>query len=131
MVDARHLDDRDGQQLLPHDRRRGGRRGDPDRTDVAGPSAASAAPPAWCSTRTPRTQANYGFDAETGDAADIQVNGVVYNASLTNYGADAPQDYWDGVGGGIPFYAGGTLQTGFGAGWPSTRGRRSPTARSP
>jgi hypothetical protein len=36
---------------------------------------------------------------------------------LTNYGGDAPQDYWDGEGGGIPFYAGGTLQTGFGAGW--------------
>jgi hypothetical protein len=65
----------------------------------------------------PGTQANYGFNAETGDAADITVTGVVYNASLTNYGADAPQDYWDGEGGGIPFYAGGTLQTGFGAGF--------------
>lgn len=65
----------------------------------------------------PNTQANYGFDAESGDAATIAINGVVYNASLTDYGADAPLDYWDGVGGGIPFYAGGTLQTGFGAGW--------------
>jgi hypothetical protein len=70
----------------------------------------------------PTQQANYGFDAETGDSATIQVNGVVYNASLSNYGASAPQDYWDGVGGGVPFYAGGTLQTGFGAGWPSTMG---------
>jgi Putative Flp pilus-assembly TadE/G-like len=67
----------------------------------------------------PGTQANYGFNAEAGDAADINVTGVVYNASLANYGADAPQDYWDGEGGGIPFYAGGTLQTGFGAGWSS------------
>ncbi len=62
------------------------------------------------------TQANYGFDAEAGDAAIINLTGVVYNASLTNYGTGAPADYWDGVGGGIPFYAGGTLQTGFGAG---------------
>jgi len=63
------------------------------------------------------TQANFGFNAEPGDAAKIQVSGVVYNASLTNYGASAPLDYWDGVGGGIPFYAGGTLQSGYGAGW--------------
>ena len=63
------------------------------------------------------TQANYGFDAESGDAASINITGLVYNASLTNYGASAPQDYWDGTGGGIPFYAGGTLQTGYGAGW--------------
>lgn len=67
----------------------------------------------------PTEQANYGFNAEPGDAATILINGVVYNASLTNYGQDAPQDYWDGVGGGIPFYAGGTLQTGYGAGWSS------------
>ena len=65
----------------------------------------------------PGTVANYGFDAETGDAADINVSGVLYNASLSNYGANAPQDYWDGEGGGIPFYSGGTLQTGFGAGF--------------
>ena len=65
----------------------------------------------------PNTQANYGFDAQAGDGADITINGVVYNASLSNYGADAPLDYWDGTGGGIPFYAGGTLQAGFGAGW--------------
>jgi hypothetical protein len=65
----------------------------------------------------PGTVANYGFDAEAGDAATIAINGVVYNASLPGYGASAPLDYWDGVGGGIPFYAGGTLQTGFGAGW--------------
>ena len=44
---------------------------------------------------------------------------MVYNASLSNYGANSPQDYWDGPGGGIPFYAGGTLQTGFGAGFPT------------
>ena len=65
----------------------------------------------------PGTQANDGFDAEAGDSAAITLNGVVYNASLSNYGADAPLDYWDGSGGGIPFYAGGTLQAGFGAGW--------------
>jgi hypothetical protein len=65
----------------------------------------------------PATQTNYGFDAETGDAATIKITGVVYNASLSNYGNNSPQDYWDGTVGGIPFYAGGTLQTGFGAGW--------------
>jgi len=65
----------------------------------------------------PNTQANYGFNAEPGDGATINITGVVYNASLSTYGANAPLDYWDGVGGGIPFYAGGTLQTGYGAGW--------------
>ncbi|HXX91823.1 MAG TPA: Tad domain-containing protein [Acidimicrobiales bacterium] len=70
----------------------------------------------------PNTQANYGFDAESGDSATITITGAVYNGSLSNYGANAPQDYWDGVGGGIPFYAGGTLQTGFGAGWASPPG---------
>ncbi len=65
----------------------------------------------------PNTAANYGFDAESSDAADIAINGVVYNASLSHYGADAPLDYWDGTGGGVPFYAGGTLQAGYGAGW--------------
>ncbi len=65
----------------------------------------------------PNTQANDGLDAESGDGADITINGVVYNASLSDYGANAPLDYWDGSGGGIPFFAGGTLQAGFGAGW--------------
>jgi hypothetical protein len=65
----------------------------------------------------PTVQANTGFDAEAGDAADVQINGVVYNNSLTNYGANAPEDFWDGTGGGIPFYAGGTLQAGYGTGW--------------
>lgn len=65
----------------------------------------------------PSTQANFGFDADSGDAATINLTGVVYNASLEDYGADAPQDFWDGTGGGIPFYAAGTLQTGYGAGW--------------
>jgi hypothetical protein len=65
----------------------------------------------------PNTQANYGFDAEAGDTATINLTGVVYNASLTSYGASAPQDFWDGVSGGVPFYAGGTLQAGYGTGW--------------
>jgi hypothetical protein len=65
----------------------------------------------------PNTQANDGFDAEAGDAATIAITGVVYNASLTDDGAEAPLDYWDGVGGGVPFYAGGTLQAGYGTGW--------------
>jgi hypothetical protein len=65
----------------------------------------------------PSTQANYGFNAEPGDAATINLTGVVYNASLADYGADSPLDYWDGIGGGVPFYAGGTLQTGYGTGW--------------
>jgi hypothetical protein len=63
------------------------------------------------------TEANYGFNAESNDAATINVTGVVYDASIKSYGANAPLDYWDGTGGGIPFYAGGTLQTGYGAGW--------------
>lgn len=70
----------------------------------------------------PQTPANYGFNAEPGDAATIQINGVVYNASLPFYGTTSPQDFWDGFGGGIPFYAGGTLQTGYGAGWPASPG---------
>jgi hypothetical protein len=70
----------------------------------------------------PGTQANFGFDAEPADAATIAVNGVVYNASLADYGASSPLDYWDGRGGGIPFYAGGTLQAGYGAGWAATPG---------
>ncbi|HEV3234705.1 MAG TPA: pilus assembly protein TadG-related protein [Candidatus Dormibacteraeota bacterium] len=67
----------------------------------------------------PATQANFGFDALSGDAAAVSVTGVIYNASLSNYGANAPLEYWDGTGGGIPLYAGGTLQTGYGAGWTS------------
>jgi hypothetical protein len=41
----------------------------------------------------PDTQANYGFNAEAGDDATINLTGVVYNASLTDYGADSPLDY--------------------------------------
>jgi hypothetical protein len=65
----------------------------------------------------PGTQANYGFDAEPGDSANITINGVVYNPSLAHQGTSSPLDFWDGDGGGIPFYAGGTLQAGYGAGW--------------
>ena len=68
----------------------------------------------------PNTEANYGFDAESGDDATVAINGVVYNASLADYGLNAPADFWDGTGGGIPFYAGGTLQTGYGTGWSGT-----------
>lgn len=67
----------------------------------------------------PGTQANDGFNGEPGDAANINVTGVIYDSSLTNYGSSAPLQYWDGTGGGIPLYAGGTLQTGNGAGWSS------------
>ena len=84
---------------------------------TTGPYAGVDGSPGIVFYQDPGTQANYGFDAEAGDAAAITLTGVVYNASLTNYGTSAPQDYWDGEGGGIPFYAGGTLQTGFGAGW--------------
>ena len=65
----------------------------------------------------PNTPANYGFDAEAGDSAKITINGVVYNASLADEGAGGTLDYWDGVGGGVVFYDGGTLQTGFGTDW--------------
>ncbi len=87
---------------------------------TTGPYAGVDGSPGIVLYQDPDTQGNYGFDAETGDGAAITLNGVVYNASLTNYGAQAPQDYWDGVGGGIPFYAGGTLQTGYGAGWTNS-----------
>ncbi len=89
---------------------------------TTGPYAGVDGSPGIVMYQDPCTQANFGFDAEAGDAAAINITGVVYNASLANYGANAPQDYWDGVGGGIPFYAGGTLQTGFGAGWTSATG---------
>jgi Putative Flp pilus-assembly TadE/G-like len=69
------------------------------------------------------TPGNYGFDARTGDAAAITITGVVYDASLSSYGIGSPFYYWD-PGNGIPAYPGGTLQTGYGAGWstpaPST-----------
>jgi hypothetical protein len=65
----------------------------------------------------PSTPGNYGFDAEAGDSADVTINGVVYNASLANEGAGGTFDYWDGVGGGVVFYDGGTLQTGYGTDW--------------
>jgi len=84
---------------------------------TTGPYAGLDGSPGIVLYQDPDTQANYGFDAEAGDSAAITLTGVVYNASLAKYGANAPQDYWDGEGGGIPFYAGGTLQTGFGAGW--------------
>jgi Flp pilus assembly protein TadG len=70
------------------------------------------------------TQANFGFDAEPGDSATINLNGVVYNASLTT---SPTYDFWDN---GIPFYAGGTLQAGYGAGWsdpPASSGTGSVT----
>jgi hypothetical protein len=97
-----------------------------DKVMLTGPTAGAYAgtdgKPGLVLYQDPHTQANYGFDAETGDAADIEIFGVVYNASLADYGGDAPLDYWDGIGGGIPFYAGGTLQTGFGAGWATGDG---------
>jgi hypothetical protein len=68
------------------------------------------------------TEANFGFNAESGDNAVIQINGVVYNASLPNEGSAATttMDYWDGTGGGVVFYPAGTLQTGYGTGWGTT-----------
>jgi len=65
----------------------------------------------------PNTQANYAFDAEPGDSAAITITGVVYNNSLTQ-----PPPFWNIWDNGIPYYAGGTLQTGFGAGWSSSTG---------
>ena len=64
----------------------------------------------------PGNAANFGFDAQTADAAVINLTGVVYNGSLANYGAGQTMRIWDSSGG-IPAYPGGTLQTGFGAGW--------------
>jgi hypothetical protein len=84
---------------------------------TTGPYAGTNGAPGLVLYQDPGTQANYGFNAQSGDAATVNVTGVLYNASLSNYGSSAPLDYWDGPGGGIPFYAGGTLQTGFGAGW--------------
>ena len=84
---------------------------------TTGPYGGSGDTPGLAFYQDNNTQANYGFDAEAADAAQVTVTGLVYNTSLSNYGANAPLDYWDGTGGGIPFYAGGTLQTGYGAGW--------------
>jgi len=67
-----------------------GRSGDPDRSHHRGPTPGPTANPASFSTRTRAQWANYGFDAEAGDAATIAINGVVYNASLPGYGASAP-----------------------------------------
>src|ERR1700722_11193511 len=97
--------------------------GQEDTVSLSGPTTgAYAAESKWTVLvlyQDPNTQANYGFDAEPGDSAQINVTGVVYDVSLSSYGANAPLDYWDGVGGGIPFYSGGTLQTGYGTGWSS------------
>jgi hypothetical protein len=84
---------------------------------TTGPYAGTNGNPGIVLYQDPYVEANYGFDAETGDAANITIDGVVYNASLPRYGALDPEDYWDGTGGGIPFYAGGTLQAGYGTGW--------------
>jgi hypothetical protein len=72
------------------------------------------------------TPANFGLDAEPGDDANITINGLVYNASLPDYGESSSviQDFWDT---GIPFYQGGTLQTGYGTGgstgWNPSNGK--------
>jgi len=84
---------------------------------ITGPYAGTNGSAGLVFYQDPNTQANYGFDAGAGDAANIDLTGVVYNASLSNYGQNAPLDYWDGRVGGVPFYAGGTLQTGYGTGW--------------
>jgi hypothetical protein len=84
---------------------------------TTGTFGGAAATPGVAFYQDANTEANYGFNAEPGDGSTVKVTGLVYNASLANYGAGAPLDYWDGTGGGIPFYAGGTLQTGYGAGW--------------
>jgi len=84
---------------------------------TTGPYAGNDGSPGLVLYQDPGTQANYGFDALAGDSAAIDITGVVYDASLADYGASSPRDYWDGSGGGVPFYAGGTLQTGFGTGW--------------
>jgi len=89
---------------------------------TSGPYAGTDGSPGIVFYQDPGTPANYGFDAQTGDAATITLTGVVYNASLAAYGLNSPRDYWDGNLGGIPFYDGGTLQTGFGAGWTSSNG---------
>ena len=84
---------------------------------TTGTYGGASATPGVAFYQDPNTEANDGFDAEPADAAVVKVTGLVYNASLSDYGKNAPLDYWDGVGGGIPFYAGGTLQGGYGAGW--------------
>ncbi len=84
---------------------------------TSGPYGGTDGNPGLVLYQDPNTQANDGFDAEADDGAAITINGVVYNASLSNYGANAPLDYWDGTGGAIPFFAGGSLQAGFGTGW--------------
>ena len=53
---------------------------------TTGPYAGVNGAPGIVLYQDPGTQANYGFNAEAGDAATINLTGVVYNASLTNYG---------------------------------------------
>jgi hypothetical protein len=84
---------------------------------TTGTYGGAAATPGVAFYQDANSEANYGFNAEPGDGSKITVKGLVYNASLANYGTGAPLDYWDGSVGGIPFYAGGTLQAGYGAGW--------------
>jgi Putative Flp pilus-assembly TadE/G-like len=77
----------------------------------------------------PSTPANWGLNSATQagganiDNANITLAGVLYNPSLKGVGSTVGFNTWDN---GIPFYPGGTLQTGYGAapatlGWePST-----------
>jgi hypothetical protein len=89
---------------------------------TSGPYSGTDGSPGIVLYQDPGTPGNYGFDAQAGDTAAVTLTGVVYNASLASYGDNAPLDFWDGSAGGIPFYQGGTLQTGFGAGWTSSTG---------
>ena len=86
---------------------------------AVGEYASTGGNPGLILYQDPSVQANFGFDGEPGDSATISIAGVIYDASLAGYGSSAPQDYWDARNGGIPFYAGGTMQSGNGADWSS------------
>jgi hypothetical protein len=83
---------------------------------TSGPYGGGGGTPGVVLYQDSNSPANFGFDAQPGDAATVSITGVVYDASLANFGVSTNFDVWDGAGG-IPSYAGGVLQTGFGAGW--------------
>jgi hypothetical protein len=79
--------------------------------------------------QTPQVGTNFGLNAYPGVTANVTLHGIVYNASLANFGASSappwawygrppdsaggtePLNFWDD---GIPWYSAGTLQVGAG-----------------
>ena len=62
--------------------------------------------------------ANFGLNAAPGDKAKVNLWGVIYNADLPGDASLEPFQAWDN---GIPYYAGGIMQTGY-AVWDAAHG---------